>query len=337
MTARLRDFVAAQTSLAPGEVRVGSLRRLAGGASRELWSLEVELGGAGARAAPAGAARAIRPAASARATAALEFRVLRAAAAGRRAGAARRTGAARDASRARRAVLPDGPRRGRDAAAASAARPRLRGDARRAGRRARRDPGADPRASTSPTPELRRAGRGRRPGSARARAGDSARSRRRSRGSRSSRTRCSIWRRAGCEARAPEPRAPRAGARRLPRRQRDLRRDRRARHPRLGARRTSATRSRISAGSACAPGASATTPCRWAASEPARSWSRPTRRRAATPVDPEALRFWEACGNFKLALVFISSARLDLDGVPSLELASLGRRTAEAEEELLAA
>jgi len=53
------------------------------------------------------------------------------------------------------------------------------------------------------------------------------------------------------------------------------------------------------------------------------------------PVDPAALRFWEACGNFKLALVFISQARVFLDGLPSVELASLGRRTAEAEQELL--
>jgi aminoglycoside phosphotransferase (APT) family kinase protein len=54
------------------------------------------------------------------------------------------------------------------------------------------------------------------------------------------------------------------------------------------------------------------------------------------PVDLEALRFWEACGNFKLALVFITQARVFLDGVPSVELASLGRRTAEPEAELLA-
>ena len=31
-------------------------------------------------------------------------------------------------------------------------------------------------------------------------------------------------------------------------------------------------------------------------------------------VDREALRFWEACGNFKLALVFITQARAYLDG-----------------------
>ena len=52
-------------------------------------------------------------------------------------------------------------------------------------------------------------------------------------------------------------------------------------------------------------------------------------------VDPESLRFWEACGNFKLALVFITQARAFLAGVPSVELASLGRRIAEAEAELL--
>ena len=52
-------------------------------------------------------------------------------------------------------------------------------------------------------------------------------------------------------------------------------------------------------------------------------------------VDREALRYWEVCGNFKLALVFIMQCRAWLDGAPSLELASLGRRTAEAEQELL--
>jgi aminoglycoside phosphotransferase (APT) family kinase protein len=53
-------------------------------------------------------------------------------------------------------------------------------------------------------------------------------------------------------------------------------------------------------------------------------------------VDPEALRFWEAFGSFKLALVFITQARVYLDGrVRSVELASLGRRTVEAEDELL--
>jgi aminoglycoside phosphotransferase (APT) family kinase protein len=53
------------------------------------------------------------------------------------------------------------------------------------------------------------------------------------------------------------------------------------------------------------------------------------------PVDREALRFWEACGNFKLALVFVTQSRVFLDGLASVELASLGRRIAEPEEELL--
>jgi len=53
-------------------------------------------------------------------------------------------------------------------------------------------------------------------------------------------------------------------------------------------------------------------------------------------VDREALRFWEACGNFRVAVVWLQQSRIFLDGkVPSVELASLGRRTAETEEELL--
>jgi aminoglycoside phosphotransferase (APT) family kinase protein len=59
-------------------------------------------------------------------------------------------------------------------------------------------------------------------------------------------------------------------------------------------------------------------------------------RESGARVDPEALRFWEAFGSFKLALVFLMQSRVYLDGrVRSVELASLGRRTAEAEDELL--
>lgn len=59
-------------------------------------------------------------------------------------------------------------------------------------------------------------------------------------------------------------------------------------------------------------------------------------RESGTRVDREALRFWEAFGSFKLALVFVMQARVYLDGrVRSVELASLGRRTVEAEDELL--
>ena len=61
------------------------------------------------------------------------------------------------------------------------------------------------------------------------------------------------------------------------------------------------------------------------------------REAGGPPVDLGALRFWEVLGNFKLALVFISQARAYLDGAhPTVELASLGRRIAEPEAELLA-
>ena len=57
---------------------------------------------------------------------------------------------------------------------------------------------------------------------------------------------------------------------------------------------------------------------------------------SGTEVDREALRFWEAFGSYKVALVFITQSRVYLDGrVRSVELASLGRRTVEAEDELL--
>jgi aminoglycoside phosphotransferase (APT) family kinase protein len=57
---------------------------------------------------------------------------------------------------------------------------------------------------------------------------------------------------------------------------------------------------------------------------------------SGTKVDREALRFWEACGSFKLALVFIMQSRVFLDGrVRSVELASLGRGTVEAVDERL--
>ena len=53
-------------------------------------------------------------------------------------------------------------------------------------------------------------------------------------------------------------------------------------------------------------------------------------------VDRGVLRFWEMIGNFKLALVFITQSRAYLDGAhATVELASLGRRIAEGEDELL--
>jgi len=54
------------------------------------------------------------------------------------------------------------------------------------------------------------------------------------------------------------------------------------------------------------------------------------------PVSLDHLLFWEALGSFKVAVVFIRQAHVHLSGtLPSLELASLGRRTAEAEEALV--
>ncbi len=54
------------------------------------------------------------------------------------------------------------------------------------------------------------------------------------------------------------------------------------------------------------------------------------------PVDPEIVRFWEALGDLKWAVICIAQARTFLDGgVRSIELASIGRRAAEAEHDFL--
>lgn len=59
-------------------------------------------------------------------------------------------------------------------------------------------------------------------------------------------------------------------------------------------------------------------------------------RAGGARVDPERVRFWEVFGNLKWATICIVQARRHLDGqVPSVELAALGRRTAETELELL--
>jgi len=53
-------------------------------------------------------------------------------------------------------------------------------------------------------------------------------------------------------------------------------------------------------------------------------------------VDREKVRFWEVFGNLRWGIITISQARTYIDGfVPSVELASIGRRTAETELELL--
>ncbi len=57
---------------------------------------------------------------------------------------------------------------------------------------------------------------------------------------------------------------------------------------------------------------------------------------SGTPVDPDAARFWEVFGNLRWGIITISQARTHIDGfVKSVELASIGRRTAETELELL--
>lgn len=59
-------------------------------------------------------------------------------------------------------------------------------------------------------------------------------------------------------------------------------------------------------------------------------------RAGGGPVDPELVRFWEALGDLKWAIICIAQAKTFLDGgVKSVELASIGRRTAEAEYDLL--
>ncbi|HUO04658.1 MAG TPA: phosphotransferase family protein [Candidatus Binataceae bacterium] len=53
-------------------------------------------------------------------------------------------------------------------------------------------------------------------------------------------------------------------------------------------------------------------------------------------IDPEAARWWEIFGNLKWGIITIGQARTHIDGgVKSVELASIGRRTAETELELL--
>jgi aminoglycoside phosphotransferase (APT) family kinase protein len=59
-------------------------------------------------------------------------------------------------------------------------------------------------------------------------------------------------------------------------------------------------------------------------------------RAGGDEVDPEIVRFWEALGDLKWAVICIAQAKTYLDGgVKSVELASIGRRTAEAEYDLL--
>jgi aminoglycoside phosphotransferase (APT) family kinase protein len=53
-------------------------------------------------------------------------------------------------------------------------------------------------------------------------------------------------------------------------------------------------------------------------------------------VNPQAVRWWEVFGNFRWGTICIMQARAYLDGMSrSVELATIGRRTAETEWELL--
>jgi aminoglycoside phosphotransferase (APT) family kinase protein len=59
-------------------------------------------------------------------------------------------------------------------------------------------------------------------------------------------------------------------------------------------------------------------------------------RASAVRPDPRALRYWEILGNFRWALGCLTQARRHLSGQePSVELASLGRRAAEMEFEMM--
>jgi aminoglycoside phosphotransferase (APT) family kinase protein len=330
MMARLRDFVAAQASLAPGEVRVGSLRRLAGGASRELWSLDVELGGARPARLPL-VLRRDPPGRVGESDRGLEFRVLRAAA---QAGVPvpRVHWCCADASvlgapfflmdRLEGETLPRRLLRNPEYAATRAgmapalgailarihaidlSNPELAGlsaagtGVGSAREETQRIAEAARRLAVEPHPVLDLAAR---------------------------------W----LEARAPEPR-----------RRVLVHGDYRVGNVMFDA---SGVRAILDwelthvgdpvedLGWLCVRAwrfGSDALPVGGVGTREALLHAYQEAGGAA--VESEALRFWEVCGNFKLALVFITQCRAWLDGVPSLELASLGRRTAEAEQELLA-
>ena len=58
-------------------------------------------------------------------------------------------------------------------------------------------------------------------------------------------------------------------------------------------------------------------------------------RASGTPVDPRSVRWWEIFGNFKWAVICVMQAQTFLNGVANVELAALGRRIVEMELELL--
>ncbi len=58
-------------------------------------------------------------------------------------------------------------------------------------------------------------------------------------------------------------------------------------------------------------------------------------RAGGDPVDPAAAHWWEVFGNLKWGIITIMQVQTFLGGVKNVELASLGRRTGETELELL--
>lgn len=58
-------------------------------------------------------------------------------------------------------------------------------------------------------------------------------------------------------------------------------------------------------------------------------------RASGAPVDPAAVRWWELFGNLKWGIICIMQAQTFLSGVKNVELAALGRRIVEMELELL--
>ena len=144
--------------------------------------------------------------------------------------------------------------------------------------------------------------------------------------------------RARCPRRASVTPRPR----RLPHRQRHLRAGGRARHPRLGAGAHRRPDGGLRLASACAPGASATTPSPPAASAPAKSSGPPTRR----PADAGRPGSRTLLGGVRQPALghhlhqpgeHLPQRKRPQAPPPgsALELAAIGRRTAETEWELL--
>ena len=140
-------------------------------------------------------------------------------------------------------------------------------------------------------------------------------------------------------ANPPAPAEPRARPRRLPARQPDRRRGRAGGGDRLGALPRSATRPRTSAGSASAPGASATTSCRWPGSASWSSCSTPTRPRAGRRPERRAAALVGGDGKRQVGgdLRPPGPRPPDRRCGRSHELASLGRRICEPEWDMLRA